>query len=63
MINIIDIFHNKLYKLGERLNRFSSMIIDKIRRAVKAKHQETTEVRDININIKQICRVLRLSSL
>ena len=29
---------------GERLNRFSSMIIDKIRRAVKAKHQETTEV-------------------
>ena len=32
------------FVIGERLNRFSSMIIDKIRRVVKAKQQETTEV-------------------
>jgi len=30
--------------IGERLNRFSSMIIDKIRRVVNAKQKETTEV-------------------
>ena len=35
---------------GERLNRFSSMIIDKIRRVVKAKQQETTEVRETIIH-------------
>lgn len=34
------------FVIGERLNRFSSMIIDKIRRVVKAKQQETTEVRE-----------------
>ena len=33
--------------VGERLNRFSSMIIDKLRRAVNAKQKETTEVSSI----------------
>ena len=32
------------------MNRFSSMIIDKIRRVVKAKQQETTEVRETTIH-------------
>lgn len=30
--------------IGERLNRFSSLIIDRIRRAVRASQEETTEV-------------------
>ena len=34
-----------LNAVGERLNRFSSMIIDKIRSGVNAKQKETTEVK------------------
>ena len=39
-----NILHATYFILGERLNRFSSMIIDKIRRVVNAKQKETTEV-------------------
>ena len=39
-----NILYATYFILGERLNRFSSMIIDKIRRVVNAKQKETTEV-------------------